>query len=276
MNCYIGIDVGTTNIKAAVYSTNNEQLFFFSKATPTKSIQSETVVYEYDLIEIYNTVCECLQKLSANINGHAIRSLAVSSMGESGIPLDAHFYPQSNAIAWFDPRSIPQTETLVSLIGKKELFRITGQIPSYKFSITKLMWFKDHYPSLFAKTKYWMTVNDYILYRLTGQRVCDYSIASRSMAFDIRALDWSDKILDSAGISKELLGEPIPGGTYIGSITRDAASETGLPSTTLIVSGGHDHACAIVGADTLHAGTMLSSMGTSEVSLFTLDAPQYI
>ena len=273
MYCYIGIDIGSTNIKAIVFSKNDKQLFYTSKPTPTKTIKAETVLYEYDVQEIYDTVCECLQEISTAVKEYPVRALSVSSIGESGIPLDINFTPLTNAIAWFDQRSIPQTEKLVSFIGKEEIYQITGQIPSYKFGITKLMWFKENHPELFAKTKYWMAINDYILYRLCGERVCDYSIASRSMAFDIHNLDWSSKILNTIGISKNILGTPVPGGTYVGTLTRDAVLETGLPTTTQIITGGHDHACAVVGADTLYPDTMLSSMGTSEVSLFVVDTP---
>jgi xylulokinase len=268
---YLGIDVGTTNIKAAVYDDKGQLKDLAVCPTP-KVETGKYAGYEYNPDDLFERMADCLQKLHDTCG--SVRALAVSSMGESGILLDGSANALTNAIPWFDPRTIPQAKRVADGVGgDKELFSITGQIPSSKFGITKLLWYMDNQPKIFEKAKYWMSINDYILYRLCGIRICDYSIAARTMAFDIRNLRWSKEICDAAGISSEMFGTPVPGGTGAGPITKESAARTGLPLETMVVTGGHDHLCALVGAGALGEASMLSSMGTSEVTVFTMKEP---
>jgi xylulokinase len=270
---YIGIDIGTTNIKTAIYNYTGEQIA--QARCPTPMVKAEIdAFYEYNVQDVYESILCCLCELNRKSRSKNVRALAVSSMGESGILLDCDKKPLVNAIAWFDQRSIPQAKRLAALLGEKEIFYITGQILSSKFGITKLMWHMETQPQIFEKARYWMSINDYILYRLSGNRVCDYSIASRTMAFDIKNLKWSEELCAAAGIDMEIFSDILPGGTKVGTITKEVSDKTGLPHETLVVTGGHDHPCALVGAGTLREGSMLSSMGTAEVTIFTLKQPQ--
>jgi xylulokinase len=269
---YIGIDVGTTNIKSALYTFSGEVLRQTSRPTPKTKIESCSL-YEYNMECVFKCVLDCLCELNKNKTHSSPRAMAVSSMGESGILLDKELKSLTNAIPWFNPKTAPQAQRLTASLGSKKIFHITGQFPSGKFGIAKLMWYKDNQPEVFEKAKYWMSVNDYILYRLSGRRVCEYSIAARTMAFDIRKLQWSLEICGIAGIDPDMFGEPIPGGVKIGSITAEIAEKTGLSTDTSVVTGGHDHLCALIGAGTIEDNSMLSSMGTSEVTVCTLKEP---
>ena len=267
MAYYLGIDVGTTNIKAAVYSDIGEVIATTTRITP-KILIDNGYMYQADII--FQNVILCLKELSVMVGAESIRALAVSSFAESGLLLEKDGAPLTKTIAWFDTRSIPQAQKLIRKIGDRRLFDITGQIPSSKFGITKLMWHMENEPELFEKSAYWMSVNDYILYRLSGERVCDYSIAARTMAFDIHNLTWSEEVCSAAGVDTSMLGSPLPGGTKIGTIRGDIAEKTGLPLETAVVTGGQDHPCAMIGSGALREGSMLSSMGTSEVTMFAL------
>lgn len=274
MNWYIGLDIGTTNTKACAFCSEiRAQMPCVSIPTPRIYSSTSRTAYEYDADMLFEACCKALGQLSAQLPKGHVRSLAVSSMGESGILLDKDLRPLCHAIPWFDTRSIPQAEELNNLIGKEKIYQITGQISSGKFGLTKLLWFKKHQPELFSKASHWVSVNDYILYRFSGKLVSDYSIASRTMAFDIHQLAWSSQILDAVNLSRNFFPEAIPGGTAIGSLLPDISAQLELPRTLSIVTGGHDHACAAIGSGTFFPGSVLDSMGTSEVILLPLAQP---
>ena len=93
------------------------------------------------------------------------------------------------------------------------------------------------------------------------------------MAFDIRKLTWSQTLLDAGGLSRDFFPDTMPGGTLIHSIQPDVAASLDISDSTLIVTGGHDHGCAAVGSGVLTPGSLLDSMGTSEVILTPLSEP---
>ncbi len=274
MNCYIGIDAGTTNIKTTAFDESGKRIALVSEKTPTEKVTlGDNHCYEFNVEKIFDIILSELGKISDLTQGYQIRGISVSSMAESGVPVDKDFRPLSFAIAWYDTRSEQQAIELSKIIGDHRLYEITGHFSSYKFGITKIMWFKQNHPELYERTKYWLTINEYILFRLSGERVCDYSIASRNLCFDIRERKWSDEIFTAAGIRTDLFCNPIAGGTAIGKITKQTAEAAGLPSDIVISTGGHDHACATIGTNSIHPGHALCSMGTSEVTMIALEFP---
>ena len=274
MNWYIGVDIGTTNIKAAAYCPDRSDppnmLLHESEPTP-KTYPSGTEIYEYDADALFETCVRVLARLTARLEHPHIRAIAVSSMAESGVLLDRENRPLSTSIAWFDPRTLPQAEALSAMLGREHIYKITGQLCSNKFGITKLLWYRQNRPELFAGAQHWLSINDYMLYRLSGELVCDYSIASRTMAFDIRALRWSDELLSAAQLPRSMFPQAVPGATKVGTLRPEITAALGLHEPPAVVTGGHDHACAAVGAGTIVPGSVLDSMGTSEVAVFPID-----
>ena len=178
MNWYIGVDIGTTNIKAAAYCPDRSDLpnMLLHESEPTpKTYPSGMEIYEYDADALFETCVRVLARLTARLEHPHIRAIAVSSMAESGVLLDRENRPLSTSIAWFDPRTLPQAEALSAMLGREHIYEITGQLCSNKFGITKLLWYRQNRPELFAGAQHWLSINDYMLYRLSGELVCDYS-----------------------------------------------------------------------------------------------------
>ena len=136
------------------------------------------------------------------------------------------------------------------------------------YSIGKLMWMKEHRPEIFEKAKYIFLMEDLVVYHLTGERRIDHSLASRTMAFDIHTLSFSDEILKTAGIGKELFSHPVPTGTIAGEITETAAERCGLKQGTKVVSISHDQVAA-VGACAFDAETAVDGAGTVGSAMLT-------
>lgn len=274
MDWYIGLDIGTTNIKACAFSPSSlAKRYVLSIPTPKSYTGVSLTDYEYDADELFAACCQVLRQLIPQLPKGNVRALALSSMAESGILLNKNNVSLCRAVPWFDSRSRQQAEALSQKIGQREIFQITGQFSSSKFGITKLLWHKETCPDIFAHAAHWASLNDYILFRFSGVLVSDYSIAARTMAFDIRNLTWSQTLLDAGGLSRDFFPDTVPGGTSIHPIQPDVAAFLEVPDSVLIVTGGHDHACAAIGSGVLMPGSLLDSMGTSEVILTPLSQP---
>ena len=127
-----------------------------------------------------------------------------------------------------DPRGAEECAALVEKLGAEQIAQITGLAPHEMYSLPKLMWQKAHQPDLFAKTKRVLLMEDFVVWHLTGVAQIDYSLASRTMGFDIHTLGWSEAMFRAAGLDPALMSAPVPTGTPAGPITAETARRTGL------------------------------------------------
>jgi xylulokinase len=193
-------------------------------------------------------------------------------MAEAGVPISAAGDALCPIIAWYDNRSLPQAESLWERLGAERIFGITGQTRQAKFSVCKLLWLREHCPEVLRDARTWLCVADYALFRLSGSRVTDYSLASRTLAFDQSRRDWSGEMLAAAALEPRLFPAALPPGTIVGAITAEASGPTGLRVGTPVVTGGHDHLCGAVAAGVVSPGALLDSMGTAEAYILLTEA----
>jgi xylulokinase len=266
-----GLDVGTTNIKALIFTPDGQVVSQASLPTPTHRPQPGQAYYEPE--ELWLAVATALKQATANVDARRIVSIAIASMGEAGVPLDAQNHPLYPAIAWFDSRTQPQADWLDQVLGKDSLFAITGLSLQPIFGLCKLLWLKQNHPDAFARAVRWLNIADYIAFRLCGEQATEFSLASRTLALDITHRYWSDAVLHEAGISASLFAPLCASGTRLGSVTSEASSATGLPVTASVASGGHDHVCGALAAGVTTPGMVLNSLGTSETIFLSLDKP---
>ena len=267
----IGLDVGTTNIKALAFTPEGRPVAQASLSTPTQS--AEPGLAHYDPEELWQTTAAALRQVTAQVDASHVVSVAVASMGESGVPLDAGNQPLYPAIAWFDARTQPQAAWLDDVVGKDRLFATTGLSLQPIFGLCKLLWLKQQRPGIFARTVRWLNIADYIAFRLCGEQATDFSLASRTLALDIRHHRWADDILDAVGIRPDILAPLCNSGTALGQVRAEAATATGLPVTAQVAAGGHDHVCGALAAGVTAPGLALNSLGTSETMFVSLDQP---
>jgi xylulokinase len=130
-----------------------------------------------------------------------------------------------------------------------------------------MLWTREHLPDVYAQAARWMPVPAFLTHRLTGEWVMDYSIAARTLLFDQNTLGWSAELLERLKISPSLLPQAVPGGTFVGTVTRQAAEQVGLPVGTMCVSGGHDHLCAALAAGAYQPGSFVDSSGSANALL---------
>lgn len=266
----LGIDLGTTNTKAIIFDELGNLLSQGLRRTPTHV--EGNLRATYDAEAIWQTVALAIRDALEGLGGRpVVDGVAISSMAEAVVGIDAAGLPVAPVIAWFDDRTIPQRDWWREHLGARAVFDICGLHLDYIFSINKVMWMRAHAPEVFKRTMRWLGISDYLNYRLTGQQVTSPSIASRTMAFDVAQRDWSDRMLDLAELSRELFPPVLESGSVIGVVTENAALDTGLPAGCPVVLGGHDHLCGALASRVIAPGPVLNSVGTSEVLMVAMD-----
>ena len=263
MTLLLGLDVGTTNVKAVVYRTDGLAVAQASLPTPTHIPRPGWAFYRPQ--ELWQTVVTAIREVLADVpDVSQIASVAVASVGESGVLLDAAGMATTDSITWFDTRTRPQAAWLAERIGKDELFARSGLSLQPIFSLNKLLWHREHEPDAWARSVRWLLLADYIAYQLGGEAATDLSLASRTLMLNLHDKRWDEQTLAQAEIDPGLLAPLVPGGTPLGHVSESAAALTGLPKTAVIASGGHDHVCGALAAGVTRSGQMLNSLGTAE------------
>ncbi|HBG09033.1 MAG: FGGY-family carbohydrate kinase [Limnochordia bacterium] len=263
MDLLMAIDMGTTHIKVATFDLEGNLHTVEMSRTNTKSLGVGQAVYDPE--EIWDSVVELLRKTAAQLGpGQRVLSISVASMGEAGLLLDEQDRPLTPIISWFDVRGKEVMEGWYEKISPEECFAITGLNYNYIYSLFKLLWYKQNQPEIFRQAVKWLCMPDYIYFRLTGEFATDYSIASRTMLFDIRQRKWSERLLQLAELDEELLPPAYQGGTVIGQVRREVCELTGLPGKILVAVGGHDHICGTLAANVIRPGKVMNSSGTAE------------
>ena len=164
-------------------------------------------------------------------------------------------------------------------VSASEVFSVTGKKCSPGYSLPKWMWLKAHEEQVYARASCLLFPADYLNFVMTGKCVTDYTLASGSMAFDVRKLDWSEELLGAFGIAREKLPSVEPFGGKIGLLKPDAAALFGLPAGIPVVLGGQDQKLAAIGAG-LEPETVTVSLGTaagmSDASVFAFDGERLV
>ena len=271
MDVLLGVDVGSTNIKGVAYTSEGRSLSVASRPTPTQYVGLRQA--QHDPETLWQEVASVLREVVDALPGHAhVAGMAIASVGEAGVPLDAHGRALYPIIAWYDERSVPQAEWWAKTVGVTEIYQRTGLPLGHTFTLNKLLWLREKELEVFNRISRWLCVADYIAYRLTGEQCMGYSLASRTMALDLRCRRWSTEMLDHAALEASVFPELRPEGSLVGHVTAEAACETGLPKGLPVFVGGHDHICGSLAVGACYPGIVLDSTGTTEAELVTLDA----
>lgn len=254
-----GLDIGTTGCKLTVFDEQGERI---GKAYRDYPVSREAGGHEIDISAMTDSVYAVIREMSAQYPD--IRAIGVTSFGETFVMADSAGEPLHPAMLYTDPRGKEECMELVRQVGAERIARITGLAPHRMYSVSKMMWIREHYPEVYAKTAGIFLVEDYYVWRLTGKAQIDYSLATRTMAFDINTLDWNREIFAAAGIDVSLMSRPVPTGTPAGKVTADAAQRTGLHPDCVIVTVAHDQVAAAIGAGAFDGSVAVDGAGTTE------------
>lgn len=260
----LGLDVGTTGCKAVLF--NEDGRLLSQSYREYRLYHPKPSWSEEDPEEVWHAVVEVLREsiARARVDPRDVEALSVSAQGEAFTPVDRRLNSLYRCITTWDDRAVEEHEKLVKRLDRTRLFEVTGHPSSPVYTVFKLLWFKRRKPGLYDRTWKFLLWEDYVNMKLCGSPAIDYSLASRTMMFDIGKLKWSIEILEAAELDLEKLPEPKPSGTVVGEVAHEAAEETGLAEGTLVVTGGHDQACGALGVGVVDPGPAYVATGTVE------------
>ena len=176
---YIGVDLGSTNIKVALY---DEKFQLQGSQSVPVEYQRDGGVVEFDVWEYCEDLSRLLAKLMEGREDAALRSISFTGQAESLVCVGADGRPLMNAISWMDERSVEEAQALSQVFTLEEVAKTTGQMEiSPAWPATKILWLKKHRPDVYENTETFMLLKDYVVYYLTGNKVADMSIATFSL-----------------------------------------------------------------------------------------------
>lgn len=257
---YAGIDLGSTNIKAAIYDRNFNLIDRQSR--PVNYIRENGFV-EFDAVAYCEDLIGLIADMVRKNHVESITQIAFTGQAESLVVVGADDKPMMNAISWMDERSVEECEELSKLFGPNFCEAVTGQmavLPTWP--ATKILWLKRHRPEIYKNAATYMLLKDYIVYCLTGRKLADMSIATFSFYFDIYNKIYWKEMLEAIGITESqlpLLCEPC---TVAGGLLPEVAEQTGLSVDTQVNVGTLDHFAGMIGTGNIQPGSITLSIGT--------------
>jgi xylulokinase len=256
----LGIDVGTSGCKTAVFSEDGRLLGLAYEEYDYQCPQPGWA--ELDSFKIWQEVKRTITQAVAAAKGDRVKAVCVSSLGEAFVPVTTDRKILAPSLLNFDTRGEEYLDELRGLIRNEQLYQINGNTFGNQYSLTKLKWLKQHQPDLYQQTQIFLPWSGFVSFMLGANAKVDYSLANRTLLFDLERREWSDRMLELAQLDREKLPPTVPSGVVVGSVAYDIAAELGLPAGIPIVSGGHDQCCNGVGCGVLAPGQALYGMGT--------------
>ena len=271
---FMGIDAGSTKIRALIFDIKGQLVAQASMKMPT--IYSNLGWAHYDPEELWKITTKVINKsLSLIDDPKRVVSVAVASVGETAIILDKNNKPIYHSIAWFDKRAKDHSKKIEKMIGSEKLFKITGLTQEPIFAINKMLWLKEKEPEIYEKSSKWVIIANYIAWKLSGEQVTDYSLACRTLAFDLQKLKWSKEIIEELDLKKSFFPEVRPTGSKLNYVKDDASRQTGLSTDCIVGVGGHDHPLSALITGAIKYGVMSNSIGTAECLLTGIEKPSF-
>lgn len=270
---FVGIDAGTTGVTTAIYDERGAEIATGYREYACEYPHAGWVEQDLDLV--WKGICAACQDAvaKAGVPAEAYKSVGLSSQrGTFGL-VDANRKPLCRSIVWNDVRAQAYGDKIAAVLPPDRYQELTGMPLSSQWTAAKVAWVKDNLPAIFEKTRWIVNGQEFFNYRLGGD---DWSTDPASLTLngmmDIRALDWSDQVLEICGISRALVPPVGRTAMRVGSISAAAAQETGLPAGMPVCRGAGDQQCAAVGAGVIRQGLAEFTVGTAAVMVAHVDS----
>lgn len=261
----LGIDVSTTGAKALLIDQNGQVIV--SATTPLTLFTPRPLWSEQDPRQWWVGITESIHKAltQAGVSGGAIAAIGLTGQMHGLVLLNEAGEVLRPAILWNDQRTGPQCDQIRARLGQERLIQITGNDALTGFTAPKILWVQEYEPEIYAETRHILLPKDFIRYKLTGEFAMDRAGGSGTILFDLHKRTWSDEVLSALEIPAEWLPPTFEGPQITGSVTAQAASETGLVQGIPVVGGAGDQAAQAVGVGAVEPGIIALTLGTSGV-----------
>ncbi|MCL4216893.1 MAG: hypothetical protein KJ052_07790 [Candidatus Hydrogenedentes bacterium] len=266
----LGLDVGTTGTKAVAFDLEGKQIASAYREYPLLSPRPGW--QELEPNAVWQAVEQVLSEVAVKTASDPIRSLAISAQGEACHAVDASGECITNSVVTFDARTAELPAWWLERMSRMDIAQITGMPLHGMYSLNKILWFKQNQPEVYKRAKNWFCYEDFVHFKLGLEPVMSHSLAGRTMALDAKRGDWSDKMLDTAGVDRALLPRTAQSGEVVGTIPDSVAARLGLSKGVVVATGGHDQPAGALGAGIHQSGEAVYATGTVECICPIFDA----
>ena len=265
MKYVLGVDLGTSGTKTVLFDQNGTVIA--SSTVEYPMYQPQNGWAEQDPEDWYHASVETIHQVlsKSGVNVQDVVSLGISGQMHGLVMLDDKGNVLRRSIIWCDQRTARECEEITACVGREKLISITANPALPGFTLSKLIWVRNHEPEIYAKCAHVLLPKDYVRYRLTGDFATEVSDASGMQMLDVPGRCWSEELLHTLGIAPELLAKVYESCEVTGHISDEAARITGLSTSTLVVGGAGDNAAAAVGTGVVRDGKAFTTIGTSGV-----------
>lgn len=269
-NYFVGIDLGTGSTKAVALNAAGETLATAQSYYPT--INPKPGYSEQGPELIWRAFVNCISKIITNLNTTPA-AISFSSAMHSVLPVDELGNALANAMLWSDSRSGEIAQQIRESAGGEDIYRHTGTAIYAMSPLCKLIWLRGNNKELFESAHKFVSVKEYIWFKLFGAFEVDYSIASAMGMFDVLELKWYDKACKLAGIDDSKLSVPVNTGHKRYLTSADVLP--GIGAETAFIIGASDGCCANLGGNAVRPGVGALTIGTSGAVRVGSSAPVY-
>ena len=274
-NLIIGLDLGTTALKCAAYTQEGHLV-----ATTTREYSLLTPVA--DVVEVHPSTywaefTSAIRDLLTHpeVDASRVVALGISAQGETLLPLRADGSPARNAIVWLDNRAVEESAELANRFDEEHFYDVTGQpsmLPTWPAA--KILWISRHEPAVFEATAKFLLIEDYFIWRMTGEYVSEGSLLTSTCYWDFRTRGWWPEMLDVLGIDASRLPSIVEPATAVGTLLPAVARDLGLPETMVVCTGALDQACGAIGAGAVGPGSFSENTGAAVALCAALPGPR--
>lgn len=266
MRTLLSLDVGTTAVKVGLFLEDLTSLGIvieeYTLSTP------EPDIVEMDPEVYWQSACKGIRAVlrSSGTDPGSVTAITCTTQGETLIPVDAAGRVLHPAIVWLDARAKEEAAFLSDHFTAEKFYRTTGlpEISAYS-PVAKLKWLKDRRPEIYGAMHKALFLEDYLIYRFTGQYVTNPALTCSSGFFDIRNGVYWQEILQCCGLDAEKLPEVKPCGTVVGKVLPEVAQTLGISAETVVSTGAMDQVAAAVGCGNIREDVVTDTVGTCQV-----------
>lgn len=273
MNEYLlGIDIGTSACKVAVFDRNGQALAAVSRDYPVYYPRPGWA--EQNPEEWWEAVCSAIRQVweTGGILPGEIAGIGIDGQSWSAIPVDKDGNVMANTPIWMDTRAQEICEKMNRRVGETTLFSLCGNSLQPSYTTGKILWYREHRPEVFQNMRWILQSNSFIAWKLTGEITQDYSQGYGLHCFDIRRKRWDREMCRELEIPEKVLPPLVSSDAIVGTVTREAALRTGILEGTPVTAGGLDAACAALGAGVIRPGETQEQGGQAGGMSICMDA----
>ena len=261
----LSVDIGTTSMRGILFDEKGRALGTKSIQTPLvfrgDYIEQTPEAYTDGLLAICNDILHVGEPDAVTLTAFRSAPVLVDQKGKA----------LTNFIMWQDTRNCAICERVS--VHNKTIRALTGAKVNAVFTASKITWWKENEPKLFAKAHKALIVPDYLMHLMTDVFATDYTYGSRTSLMDLKHKTWSEELFDLFSLPYGILPDLIPQGSVYGYVTEAFAGMSGLKKGIPVISAGGDQQCSALGMGALSAGKMVINCGTGSFVIGLLEEP---